>query len=81
MPEISWRTKRKGYWLYKQGKVKKEVETDKRAHFMVNGDDGSHSVIFDKIKYKWNCDCTFGSLKAKNCSHIIACMHFQDNSG
>lgn len=73
---ISWKTKRKGYWLFKQGKVKKELETDKRIHFLINSDE-KHSVILDKIKNTYSCDCNFYSLKFKDCSHIIACKLFQ----
>jgi len=58
--------------LIEENKVKKEVETDKRAHFLVEGTTEKHSVIFDKAKNKWNCDCSYNTLKGKICSHIIA---------
>jgi len=58
--------------LLQEGKVKKEVETDKRAHFTVQGETEAHSVIFDKTKLEWNCDCNYNTLKRKICSHIVA---------
>ncbi len=70
------KTKRKGYWLFKNGKVKKELETDKRIHFKVKGETQEYSVIYDKQKKKFECDCRFFSLKFNNCSHIIACKEF-----
>lgn len=76
MYEVSWKTRRKGYWLFRQDKVKKELETDKRIHFLVEVDLKKHSVIYDKIKDNWTCDCQFYSLKFKDCSHIIACRLF-----
>jgi len=80
MKRTSWRTRRKGYWLFKQGKVKKEIETDKRIHFTVDTDSKNHSVIYDKIKGDWSCDCSYYSLKFKDCSHIIACRLFLERS-
>ncbi len=72
MTELSWRTKRKGYWLFKQNKVRKELETDRRIHFVVSGKEDDHSVILDKVRHNYVCDCGFFSLKFKDCSHIIA---------
>lgn len=73
MSDISWKTKRKGYWLFKQGKVKKELETNRRIHFTVDSDLEKHSIIFDKIRNSYSCDCDFYSLKFKDCSHIVGC--------
>jgi uncharacterized Zn finger protein len=75
MVELSWRTKRKGFWLFKQGKVRKDVETNKRVYFIVSGDK-EHSVIFDKNKKSYTCDCEYFSLKLKDCSHIYAVKLF-----
>ncbi len=75
MVNLSWQTKRKGYWLYKEGKVAKDVETDKRLYFIVKGD-REHSVIFDKTKNTFTCDCEYFSLKLKDCSHIYAVKLF-----
>lgn len=58
--------------LVKENKVRKVVETDKRAHFVVQGSEEEHSVIFDKVKNEWNCDCSYNTLKRKMCSHIAA---------
>lgn len=63
--------------LVKEGRVKKEVETRKRIHFLVDGTDERHSVIFDKKTQKFSCDCKWSSLKDKECSHMIACKLFK----
>lgn len=62
----------KGLALFKDGRVKKEVETDKRVHFKVKGDTDTHSVIFDKKTKEFNCDCKYSSLNKGICSHIVA---------
>lgn len=67
------RKKAKGVKLYKLGRVRLLLETDKRIHFRVRGETEEHSVIFDKVKGEWSCDCKFFSLKEKECSHLIAC--------
>lgn len=72
MVKVSKKTEMKGYWLFKQGKVKKDLETDKRIHFVVKSKDRDHFVIFDKRKKEFSCDCEFYSLHLKTCSHIIA---------
>jgi len=76
MQKVSWKIKRKGYWLFKNGKVKKEFENEKRIHFSVRGEGVSHSVIYDKKKNDFSCDCNYFSLKLTDCSHIIACKNF-----
>jgi len=58
--------------LIKEGRVKKELETGKRIHFLVEGTDERHSVIFDKETENFTCDCKFGTLREKTCSHILA---------
>lgn len=65
-------TSEKAKQLFERGKVKKEVETDKRIHFKVFGETEEHSVVFDKQKSRWSCDCRYSSLQKKECSHIIA---------
>jgi len=76
MEELSWKTKRKGFWLFKKGNVKKDIETDKRDHFTVMNGEEDHQVTFEKTKDSWSCDCRFYSLKLTDCSHIIACKLF-----
>ena len=56
-----------------QHKLQKLFETDKRAHYSVVGETETHSVILDKEKKKFTCDCKFFALQEKECSHIIAC--------
>lgn len=70
--DISNEVKMKGEVLFRDGKIKKELETDKRIHFKVEGKTEIHSVIFDKEKDSWFCDCRWGSLKGGTCSHIFA---------
>lgn len=70
--EISEEVKSKAENLLKEGKVKKEIETEKRIHFKVIGETETHSVIFEKEKGKWECDCAYSTLKEGICSHIVA---------
>jgi hypothetical protein len=73
---VSTKTERKGYWMFKQEKVKKDLETDKRIHFMVGSEEKDHYVIFDKSKNRFSCDCEFFSLHQGTCSHIIASQFY-----
>lgn len=66
--------------LIEENKVKKDVETDKRVHFIVEGTEENHSVIFDKTKNEWNCDCNYNTLKRKICSHIVASQKIFEKS-
>jgi len=72
MEKISDSMKRKSLEILKQNKIRKEFETDKRKHFLVQGESSEHIVIFDKEKNKWTCDCSYFALKQKACSHVIA---------
>jgi len=69
---------RKGYQLFISNKVKLELESEKRIFFSVKSRE-KHSVIFDKEKGKWECDCAYFSIKGKECSHIIACKFYLRN--
>jgi uncharacterized Zn finger protein len=62
----------KGKRIFEEGKVVKEVDTDRRMHFRVVGDTEEHHVIFDKSKKEWGCDCAYSVLKRRECSHIVA---------
>jgi hypothetical protein len=73
MEKVSREVRKKGFLLFKQGKAVKEVETDRRIHFKVQSEAETHSVIFDKEKNEWECDCKFSSLKKGVCSHMYAC--------
>ena len=66
----------KAFKLLRENRVKKEFETELRIHFSVKGETDLHSVIFDKTKNDWNCDCSYFALKEKECSHILACKLF-----
>lgn len=72
MEGISKEIKEKAETLLKNNKVKKELETGKRIYFKVFGETETHSVIFDKEKNKWKCDCRFFALRQKECSHVLA---------
>ena len=76
---VSWKTKMRGYWLAKQGKVEKDLENEKRAFFNVETNNEKKSVIFDKKQNKWSCDCRFFSLKLTDCSHIKAAKKFLED--
>jgi len=76
---VSKKTERKGYWLFKQEKVKKDLETDKRIHFIVQGENEERFVIFDKKKKDFSCDCEYFSLHQKPCSHIIASEFYMED--
>ena len=58
--------------LVRSGKVKIDLETEKRIYFTVESNE-KHSVIYDKLGDNWECDCRYFSLKGKECSHILAC--------
>jgi len=58
--------------LLKFGKVKLDFESTKRIYFTVYSRE-VHSVILDKLKNEFRCDCKYFSVKQKECSHIIAC--------
>jgi hypothetical protein len=80
MERISKEVRKKGYFLFRKNKVKKELETEKRIHFKVEGETNIHSVIFDKTRKKFFCDCPFFTLHEKKCSHIVACELFLKES-
>lgn len=58
--------------LVSEGRIEKEIATDKRIHFKVLGETEEHSVVFNRQKNTWSCDCRYSSLQKKECSHIIA---------
>lgn len=68
--EIIW----KGKLLLEKGKVTKDLDTEKRIYFTVEGESEKHSIIFEKRKKEWKCDCKYNSLHHRRCSHIFACM-------
>lgn len=71
--EGSAEVKRKGARLFAEGKVKKEMDAERRSYFAVQGETEQHSVVFDKTRNEWSCDCKFSSMKDRECSHIFAC--------
>jgi hypothetical protein len=62
----------KGFKLFSGGRVKKDIDTDRRTHFSVQGETEKHSVIMDKERKEWSCDCRYFALTQKDCSHIFA---------
>lgn len=72
--KISKEIKKKGYQIFNESKIKKELETGKRIHFFVEGESERHSVIFDKEKNKFTCDCKYSTLKEGICSHVYAAI-------
>jgi len=72
MENVSNEIKAKGEILLRDGKVKKEMETERRIYFEVSGESDTHSVIFDKNNNSWNCDCRYFALNQRECSHILS---------
>jgi hypothetical protein len=58
--------------LFREGRVRLDFESEKRIYFTVYSRD-VHSVIFDKEKNEFKCDCKYFSVKQRECSHIKAC--------
>ena len=58
--------------LVKENRVRFDFETFKRIYFTVYSRE-VHSVIYEKSKKNFICDCKYFSVKQKECSHIIAC--------
>jgi hypothetical protein len=80
MEKASKDVKEKGALLFREGKMKKEIETDKRIHFKVEGETEEHSVIYDKASEELICDCKWSSLKKGVCSHIYCVRLFLGKS-
>lgn len=74
MGSVSNEIMRKGNILFELGKVTVELDSDKRTYFTVEGESEKHSVIFEKGKKEFKCDCKFNSLHHRKCSHVYACM-------
>ncbi len=72
---------KKAYLLFRQKRVGIDFETEKRIHFKVKGQTEEYSVIFDKERKEFTCDCKFFSLKQKFCSHILACKMLLEKLG
>jgi hypothetical protein len=58
--------------LFREGRVRLDFESEKRIYFTVYSRD-VHSVIYDKEKNDFKCDCKYFSVKQRECSHIKAC--------
>ena len=76
MMSISETLREKSRKLLKNGKVRKDMDSEKRLFFTVDGESESYSVIFDRDKGIWSCECKYSSMKNKECSHIHACKLF-----
>ena len=74
------KVKEKGLELFKEGRVKKELETSRRIHFSVVGETETHFVIYDKQTKKFDCDCMYMTLHRKMCSHALAAKYFLKKS-
>ena len=72
MANTSEEIRKKALQLFADGKVKEVLATDRRLHFSVQGETEKHSMIFDRQKNEWSCDCRFFALTQKPCSHIAA---------
>jgi hypothetical protein len=58
--------------IFREGRVRLDFKSEKRIYFTVYSRE-IHSVIFDKEKNEFKCDCKYFSVKQKECSHIKAC--------
>jgi hypothetical protein len=58
--------------LFREGRVRLDFESEKRIYFTVYSRD-VHSVIYDKERNEFKCDCKYFSVKQRECSHIKAC--------
>jgi predicted nucleic acid-binding OB-fold protein len=58
--------------LFIEGRVRLDFESEKRIYFTVYSRE-VHSVIYDKEKNEFKCDCKYFSVKQRECSHIKAC--------
>jgi len=74
--KLSKGVREKGIRMFREDRVKKEMDSEKRVYFTVEGETEKHSVIFDKTRGQWSCDCKFNSMKGRECSHIYACKLF-----
>ena len=63
---------RKARKIFREGRVRLDFGSEKRIYFTVYSRE-VHSVIFDKEKNEFKCDCKYFSVKQKECSHIKAC--------
>lgn len=77
--DVSLEVKRKAAKLFAGGRVRKQMDTDRRAYFEVRGETEKHSVVFDKTRNAWSCDCKFSSMMDRECSHIAACKMSEKN--
>lgn len=65
----------KGLWLFEQGRVFPEGETENSAYFAVQGEHENYKVRISS-NGTFNCTCMRGTLhgstKGAICSHIVA---------
>ncbi len=78
--DVSQSILEKGKKLVEEKRVMKDVDSEKRIHFKVLGDTEEHIVIYDKNKNTYECDCSFNTLKYKECSHIVGCKIVAESS-
>ncbi|MCD6403303.1 MAG: SWIM zinc finger family protein [Candidatus Aenigmarchaeota archaeon] len=81
MRKISDQLRRKGWYLFRNKKVKVDLITPRRIYFKVEGETEEHSVVYDRELNEWSCDCKYWSLKFKWCSHIYACWLWLRDKG
>jgi len=81
MMAVSDNVKKKSRKLLIHEKVKKDMSSSRRLYFMVEGENDTYSVIFDREKGTWSCECKYSSMKGKECSHIHACKLYIKNKG
>ena len=50
-----------------------EGQMGSSLYFKVRSGDREYQVIFRGPQKQWLCDCQYFVMKAKTCSHVIAC--------
>lgn len=73
MENVSEKIFEKGKKLVEEKRIIKDVENEKRIHFKVLGDTEEHIVIYNKLTGEYECECSWNTLKHKECSHVVAC--------
>ncbi len=74
--KLSDKVRKKGSRLFMLGRVRLELDAGRRVYFKVKGDEEEHSVVYDRERNEWSCDCKYWVLHFKWCSHIYAAYLF-----
>ena len=70
MPTI----KQKAEFTLLKEEAKKTEDTRYRTYYKVR----QYSIIYNKRKKEWGCDCRWFSVMMIDCSHILACKMLEE---